>query len=264
MKFKNKVVVVTGSTRGIGREIAHAFAREGAAAIILGRNAAAAAEVRDELARKGLKAESFGCDVTNPENVREIVNKILDKYKAIDILVNNAGITKDNLLLRMSESDWDEVMDVNLKGVFNCTKVIARVMLKAAAKGASPANGGASGLPAGQAGKIINISSIIGIMGNAGQANYAASKAGIIGFTKAVARELASRQITVNAVAPGYIQTDMTAQLKEDTRNAILNNVPLGRLGTATDVASVCLFLASPEADYITGQTLCVDGGMAI
>ena len=257
MKFKNKVVVVTGSTRGIGREIAHAFAREGAVAVILGRSAAAAAEVRDELARKGLKAESFGCDVTNPENVLEIVNKILDKYKTIDILVNNAGITKDNLLLRMSENDWDEVMNVNLKGAFNCTKIIAKVMLKAAAKGASPASGGASG-------KIINISSIIGIMGNAGQANYAASKAGIIGFTKAVARELASRQITVNAVAPGYIQTDMTAQLKEEVRNAILNNVPLGRLGTATDVANVCLFLASPEADYITGQTLCVDGGMAI
>ncbi|HBO96954.1 MAG TPA: 3-oxoacyl-[acyl-carrier-protein] reductase [Candidatus Omnitrophica bacterium] len=257
MKFKDKVVVVTGSTRGIGREIAHAFAREGAVAVILGRSAAAAAEVRDELARKGLKAESFGCDVTNPENVLEIVNKILDKYKTIDILVNNAGITKDNLLLRMSENDWDEVMNVNLKGAFNCTKIIAKVMLKAAAKGASPASGGASG-------KIINISSIIGIMGNAGQANYAASKAGIIGFTKAVARELASRQITVNAVAPGYIQTDMTAQLKEEVRNAILNNVPLGRLGTATDVANVCLFLASPEADYITGQTLCVDGGMAI
>ena len=250
MKFKDKVVVVTGSTRGIGREIAQAFAREGAVAVILGRNAASAAEVRDELVRKGLKAESFGCDVTNPENVLEIVNKILDKYKSIDILVNNAGITKDNLLLRMSESDWDEVMNINLKGVFNCTKIIARVMLKGAAKGAS--------------GKIINISSIIGIMGNAGQANYAASKAGIIGFTKAVARELASRGITVNAVAPGYIQTDMTAQLKEDTRNAILENVPLGRLGTATDVASVCLFLASPEANYITGQTLCVDGGMAI
>ena len=257
MKFKNKVVVVTGSTRGIGREIAHAFAREGAVAVILGRSAAAAAEVRDELARKGLEAESFGCDVTNPENVLEIVNKILDKYKTIDILVNNAGITKDNLLLRMSENDWDEVMNVNLKGAFNCTKIIARVMLKAAAKGASPASSGASG-------KIINISSIIGIMGNAGQANYAASKAGIVGFTKAVARELASRQITVNAVAPGYIQTDMTAQLKEEVRGAILNNVPLGRLGTATDVANVCLFLASPEADYITGQTLCVDGGMAI
>ena len=250
MKFKDRVVVVTGSTRGIGREIAHAFAREGAVAIILGRSATAAAEVRDEFVRKGLKAESFGCDVTNPENVHEIVNKILDKYKSIDILVNNAGITKDNLLLRMGVNDWDEVMNVNLKGVFNCTRIIAKVMLKAAAKGAS--------------GKIINISSIIGIMGNAGQANYAASKAGIIGFTKAVARELAPRQITVNAVAPGYIQTDMTARLKEDTRNVILNNVPLGRLGTAIDVASVCLFLASPEADYITGQTLCVDGGMAI
>ena len=257
MKFKDKVVVVTGSTRGIGREIAHAFAREGAVAIILGRSTVAATELRDELVHNGLKAESFGCDVTNFENVREIVNKILDKYKAIDILVNNAGITKDNLLLRMSENDWDEVMSVNLKGVFNCTKIVAKVMLKAAAKCASPADGGASG-------KIINISSIIGIMGNAGQANYAASKAGIIGFTKAVARELASRGITVNAVAPGYIQTDMTAQLKEDTRTAILNNVPLGRLGTATDVASVCLFLASPEADYITGQTLCVDGGMAM
>ena len=249
--------MVTGSTRGIGREIAQAFAREGAVVIILGRSAAAAAEVRDEFVRKGLKAEGFGCDVTNPENVHEIVNKILDKYKSIDILVNNAGITKDNLLLRMSVNDWDEVMNVNLKGVFNCTRIIAKVMLKAAAKGASPATGGARG-------KIINISSIIGIMGNAGQANYAASKAGIIGFTKAVARELAPRQITVNAVAPGYIQTDMSARLKEDARNAILENVPLGRLGTATDVASVCLFLASPEADYITGQTLCVDGGMAI
>ena len=257
MKFKDRVAVVTGSTRGIGREIAHAFAREGAVVIILGRSAAAAAEVRDEFVRKGLKAEGFGCDVTNPENVHEIVNKILDKYKSIDILVNNAGITKDNLLLRMSVNNWDEVMNVNLKGVFNCTRIIAKVMLKAAAKGASPATGGARG-------KIINISSIIGIMGNAGQANYAASKAGIIGFTKAVARELAPRQITVNAVAPGYIQTDMTARLKEDARNAILENVPLGRLGTATDVASVCLFLASPEADYITGQTLCVDGGMAI
>lgn len=257
MKFKDKIVVVTGSTRGIGKSIAVAFAKEGAIAVILGRNAAAAAQVSDELVKQGLKSESFGCDVTNLQNVQEIVNKILDKYKSIDILVNNAGITKDNLLLRMSESDWDEVISINLKGVFNCTKVITKVMLKAAAKGASA-------LPVRQAGRIINISSIIGIMGNAGQANYAASKAGIIGFTKAVARELASRQITVNAVAPGYIQTDMTAQLKEETRNAILQNIPLGRLGTAEDVANVCLFLASEEASYITGQTLCVDGGMAI
>ena len=256
MKFKDKVVVVTGSTRGIGREIARAFAREGAVAVILGRNDAAADEVRDELLRQGLRAESLACDVTNLANVQEIVNKILDKHKSIDILVNNAGITKDNLLVRMSENEWDEVIQVNLRGVFNCTKVVAKVMLKAAAKAADAA--------AGSSGKIINISSIIGIIGNAGQANYAASKAGIIGFTKAVARELASRGITVNAVAPGYIQTDMTALLKENTRTQILQNIPLGRLGTAEDVASVCLFLASPEADYITGQTFCVDGGMAI
>ena len=256
MKFKDKVVVVTGSTRGIGREIARAFALEGAVAIVLGRSVAAATEVRDELFRKGLKSESFGCDVTNLANVQEIINKILDKHKSIDILVNNAGITKDNLLVRMSENEWDEVIQVNLRGVFNCTKVVAKVMLKAAAKAADAA--------AGSSGKIINISSIIGIIGNAGQANYAASKAGIIGFTKAVARELASRGITVNAVAPGYIQTDMTALLKENTRTQILQNIPLGRLGTAEDVASVCLFLASPEADYITGQTFCVDGGMAI
>ncbi len=257
MKFKDKVVVVTGSTRGIGRQIAQAFAREGAVVMILGRNAAGADEVRDELRREGLCAESFACDVTNGENVREIINKILDKYKCIDILINNAGITKDNLLLRMSEQDWDEVMGVNLKGVFNCTKIIAKAMLKSAAKAANQSTGWACG-------KIINISSIIGIVGNIGQANYAASKAGIIGFTKAVARELASRRITVNAVAPGYIDTDMTAQLKEGVRNEILKNIPLGRLGAANDVASVCLFLASPEADYITGQTLSVDGGMAI
>ncbi|MBI5150425.1 MAG: glucose 1-dehydrogenase [Candidatus Omnitrophica bacterium] len=263
MKFKDKVVVVTGSTRGIGREIASTFARQGAVAIILGRNAAAAAEVCNDLVQKGLKAENFACDVTNLANVQEIVNKILDKHKSIDILVNNAGITKDNLLVRMSENEWDEVIQVNLRGVFNCTKVVARVMLKVAVKHADAA-ADLGGLPAGQAGRIINISSIIGIIGNAGQANYAASKAGIIGFTKAVARELASRGITVNAVAPGYIQTDMTARLKESARTQLLENIPLGRLGTAEDVAGVCLFLASPQAGYITGQTFCVDGGMAI
>jgi 3-oxoacyl-[acyl-carrier protein] reductase len=194
--FKDKVVVVTGSTRGIGREIARAFAQEGAIAVVMGRDATLAERVRDDLIRTGWKAEGYGCDVTNPQNVGEILDKILDKYKSIDILVNNAGIAKDNLLLRMSEGDWDEVIRVNLKGMFNCTKVVAKGMLKR------------------RSGKIINISSIIGIIGNVGQANYAASKAGIIGFTKSMARELASRGITVNAVAPGYIQTDMTASLK--------------------------------------------------
>ena len=244
--FKDKVVVVTGSTRGIGKEIAMIFAGQGAVAIILGRNEEMAAQVCDEIIQRGLKSESFSCDVTSFENVQEIINKVLDKYGRIDILVNNAGITKDNLLLRMSESDWDDVINVNLKGVFNCTKVVAKAMLKA------------------KSGKIINISSIIGILGNAGQANYAATKAGIIGFTKSVARELASRGITANAIAPGYIKTDMTAQLKEAAREEMMKNIPLGRLGEASDVANACLFLASKDADYITGQTIVVDGGMAI
>ena len=246
MEFKDQVVFITGSSRGIGKSIAQAFAKEGATVIILGRDGTLAKKTADELSQEGFQADSYPCDVTNAQNVQEIVNKILDKHKRIDILVNNAGITKDNLLLRMSENDWDEVIAINLKGVFNCTKVISKVMLKA------------------QKGKIINISSIIGITGNPGQANYAASKAGIIGLTKSVARELASRGITVNALAPGYIETDMTAQLKEQVRNEILKNIPLGRLGHAQDVAGVCLFLASDEANYITGQTIVIDGGLAI
>jgi len=227
MNFHDKVVLVTGSTRGIGREIAKNFAQEGAIAIIVGSNADLADQTRDEIVQQGLKAESFSCDVTNLPNVKKIINKILDKYKRVDILINNAGITKDNLIVRMSESDWDDVIGVNLRGVFNCTKLVTKVMLRAGK------------------GKIINISSIIGIKGNIGQANYAASKAGIIGFTKSVAREMASRGVTVNAIAPGYIQTDMTAQLKDNTREEILQSIPLGRLGTANDVAGACLFLAS-------------------
>ncbi|OGX24388.1 MAG: 3-oxoacyl-[acyl-carrier-protein] reductase [Omnitrophica WOR_2 bacterium RIFCSPHIGHO2_02_FULL_48_11] len=246
MNFKDEIVLVTGSTRGIGREIAQAFAREGAVVVITGRNDEIAQKASAELTAQGCRAEGFGCDVTNFGSVQKTVNKILDKYNRIDILVNNAGITKDNLLLRMSESEWDDVIQVNLRGVFNCTKVITKAMLKA------------------KKGRIINIASIIGITGNAGQANYAASKAGIIGFTKSIAREIASRGITVNAIAPGYIMTDMTAQLKEETRAQILKSIPLGRLGTGKDVAGACLFLASKEANYITGQTIVVDGGMAI
>lgn len=246
MHFKEKVVVVTGSTRGIGKEIACAFARQGASVIILGRSAASAHQTATEITQEGFRAEGFACDVTNLAKVQEIINKILDKHSRIDILVNNAGMTKDNLLIRMSENDWDEVMSVNLRGAFNFTKAAAKAMLKA------------------KSGKIINISSIIGMIGNAGQANYAASKAGIIGFTKSVARELASRGITANAIAPGYIQTDMTARLKDAVRDEILKMIPLGRLGDAGDVANACLFLASEDADYITGQTLVVDGGMAI
>ncbi|KKS43779.1 MAG: 3-oxoacyl-(Acyl-carrier-protein) reductase [candidate division CPR1 bacterium GW2011_GWA2_42_17] len=244
--FKDNVVLVTGATRGIGKDVAIAFAQEGAIAIIIGRSAETAQQTKTEIISLGLKAESYVCDVTNLKNVQEIANKILDKFNRIDILVNNAGITKDNLLLRMSEDDWDEVMKVNLRGVFNCTKVISKVMLKA------------------QKGRIINISSVIGIKGNMGQANYAASKAGIIGFTKSVALEFASRGITVNAVAPGYIQTEMTDKLNDNTRQQILKTIPLGRFGTAKDVAGVCTFLASSGADYITGQTFVVDGGLTI
>ncbi|MBZ0165373.1 MAG: 3-oxoacyl-[acyl-carrier-protein] reductase [Candidatus Omnitrophica bacterium] len=246
MQFKDKTIVVTGSTRGIGREIAITFARAGGNVIVLGRDGQRAQQVKAEILAEKLAADCFECDVTNLENVTQIVNKILDKYKGIDILINNAGITKDNLLLRMSETDWDEVMTVNLKGVFHCTKVIAKAMLRA------------------KKGKIINISSIIGIVGNAGQTNYAASKAGIIGFTKSVAKEFASRGITANAVAPGYIETDMTAQLKSSAQEALLKDIPIGKFGKASDVAGACLFLASDWANYITGQTIVVDGGMAI
>jgi len=246
VRFKDQVVLVTGSTRGIGKAIAESFAAEGAIAIILGRSIEQADAVRDSIMGKGFKAESFCGDVTNLQNIEEIITKILDKHKRIDILVNNAGITKDSLLLRMSESDWDDVMDINLRGSFICTKVVAKAMLRA------------------KKGRIISISSIIGIVGSAGQANYAASKAGLIGFTKSVAKELASRGITVNTVAPGYIQTDMTDQLNDQTRNELLKQIPMGTLGTVEDVAGACLFLASNEASYITGQTIVVDGGMAI
>ncbi len=246
MKFKDQIVVVTGSTRGIGKEIAFAFAKEEAVSIIMGRDSQKAAAVADELRQGGLKANSFGCDVANWQNVQETVNKILDKYKCIDILVNNAGITRDNLLLRIDENEWNEVIDTNLKGAFHFTKAVAKPMLKA------------------RKGKIISIASIVGITGNVGQANYAASKAGIIALTKSVARELASRGITANTIAPGYIETEMTAQINENVRSEVLKNIPLARFGMAKDIAGICLFLASEEASYITGQTIIVDGGMAI
>lgn len=246
MQFKGKVVLVTGSTRGIGKSVAEAFAKEGATVIIIGRNQEQAAQTAAEIVKNGGMADGYACDVTNLEQVQETVNKLLDKHKCIDILVNNAGVTRDNLLFRIDDNDWDEVLKINLKGVFNVTKVVARPMLKA------------------KSGKIISISSVIGITGNAGQSNYAASKAGIIGFSKSVAKELASRGITVNVVAPGYIRTDMTDKLSEAVQQKVLEHVPLQRFGEASDVAGVCLFLASKAADYITGQTIVVDGGLAI
>ncbi len=246
MQFKDKVVLVTGSTRGIGKAVAEAFAGQGATVIIIGRSQEQAAQVAQEIVQKGGQAQGYGCDVTKLEQVQETVNKLLDKHKCVDILVNNAGITRDNLFFRIDDNDWDEVLKVNLKGTFNVTKVVARPMLKA------------------KSGKIISIASVIGITGNAGQSNYAASKAGIIGFSKSAARELASRGITVNVVAPGYIRTDMTDKLSEAVQAKVLERIPLQRFGQASDVAEVCLFLASKAADYITGQTIVVDGGLAI
>ncbi|MBF0478200.1 MAG: 3-oxoacyl-[acyl-carrier-protein] reductase [Candidatus Omnitrophica bacterium] len=246
MRLNNQVALITGSARGIGREIAEAFAQEGALVIISDVNAESSAKTAQEFVQKGYKADSFPCNVTKSAEVEDLINKILDKYKSIDIVVNNAGITKDNLLIRMSEEDWDAVITVNLKGVFNVTKTAIRSMMKA------------------RKGKIINIASIIGVIGNAGQANYSASKAGIIGFTKSIAKEFASRGITSNAVAPGFIKTDMTDKLSEKASEEILKNVPLARMGTPRDVANACLFLASDMADYITGQVIIVDGGMAM
>lgn len=246
MRLKDEIAFITGSARGIGREIAEVFAREGAGVIISDINAEAAEKTAQEIRAKGLKADSFPCNVTDLADVEQTVDKILDKHGRIDILVNNAGITRDNLFLRMKEEDWDAVLNVNLKGTFNSTKAVAKAMLKA------------------RKGKIISIASVIGVMGNAGQANYAASKAGIIALTKSLAREFASRHINVNAVAPGYIKSDMTDKLSEDVRNKIIETVPLNRMGVPADVANVCLFLASKEADYITGQTILVDGGMVM
>ena len=246
MLFTNQIVMVTGSTRGIGKSVAEAFAAQGATVMIIGRDGVQAEEVASEIKAKGGLADGFGCDVTDFASVEKTVNKILDIHKRIDILVNNAGVTRDNLLLRMDEKDWDEVIRVNLKGVFNVTKAITKPMVRA------------------RKGKIISIASVIGITGNAGQANYAASKAGIIGFSKSMAKELASRGINVNVVAPGYIRTDMTGKLPEAVQQKVLEHIPLSRFGEAQDVAGVCLFLASKAADYITGQTIVVDGGLAI
>lgn len=246
MRLKDKTALVTGSAQGIGREIALVFAREGANVVICDVNYEKAVKTSQEIEAVGSKPLALKMDVTALSEVETCLNKILDKFGKIDILVNNAGITKDNLLLRMNEADWDRVIAVNLKGTFNCIKVVSRAMIKQ------------------RSGRIINIASIIGIIGNVGQANYSASKAGIIALTKTAAKELASRNINVNAVAPGFIQTDMTLGLPEELKQKMLSAIPLGRFGAAVDVANVCLFLASDEAAYITGQVIVVDGGMVM
>ncbi|MDD5128725.1 MAG: 3-oxoacyl-[acyl-carrier-protein] reductase [Candidatus Omnitrophica bacterium] len=246
MRLKDKVALITGGARGIGQAIAMTFAREGADIVVADVNLEIAQKTALEIEGLGRNALALEMDVTNFEKVEEGINKILDKMGKVDILVNNAGITKDNLLLRMSQADWDAVINVNLKGTFNCIKAVTRPMIKQ------------------RSGRIISIASIIGLMGNPGQANYAASKAGIIALTKTVAKELASRNINANAVAPGFIQTEMTAKLPEDIKKKMLEAIPLAKLGTPQDVANTCLFLASEESSYITGQVITIDGGMVM
>lgn len=246
MILKDKAAMVTGGARGIGREIALLFARHGADIAICDVNAEALALTQKEIESLGRSAVTGIVDVTKPDQVESFVQKILDKFKKIDILVNNAGITRDTLLVRMSESDWDAVLTVNLKGAFLCTKAVSKIMMKQ------------------RDGRIVNMASIIGIIGNAGQANYAASKGGLIAFTKTVAKELASRNVRANAIAPGFVQTDMTAKLSDEVKGEMLKHIPLGKLGTSQDVANLALFLASDDSSYITGQVIQVDGGMVM
>lgn len=246
MMLKNKIAVVTGASRGIGREIAKALAAKGAAVIVnYNGSAAKAQEVVDEITAAGGQAEAVQCNVSDFQAAGELMDYVVKQYGRVDILVNNAGITRDNLLMKMSEEDFDAVINTNLKGAFNCIKSISRQMLKQ------------------KGGRIINISSVSGVMGNAGQANYSASKAGVIGLTKAVARELATRGITCNAVAPGFIETEMTAVLSDGVKETVTGQIPMKKFGKTSDVANLAAFLASDEAGYITGQVICVDGGMA-
>jgi len=247
MQLQNKIALVTGGTRGIGKAIVVALAEAGANVAFTYRSSKESADaIAADLQAKGKRAVGYQSDASDFNQANEIVQKVIQEFGRIDILVNNAGITKDGLLMRMSESDWDAVITTNLKSVFSFTKAACRQMMSQ------------------QAGKIINISSIVGITGNAGQANYASSKAGVIGFTKSIAKELASRNIQANVVAPGFIETDMTGKLNEKQKEAILAMIPLKRIAKPEEVAGVVRFLASPDADYITGQVLCVDGGMVM
>jgi len=257
MKLKDKVAIITGASRGIGKAIAVKFCQEGATCVICSRSKERISKVAEELEKTGAKVLAVQADISKKEDVESLVDVTLHEFQRIDILVNNAGTIRDTLLIRMKDSDWEDVLNTNLTGVFLCTRAVTRQMLKQ--RSGSKRSGEAK-----RSFRIINISSIVGLTGNPGQANYAASKAGIIGFTKSVAKELGRRNITVNSVAPGYITTDMTANLSEEDKQRMFDMIPLGRLGIPEDVAEVAAFLASDSASYITGQVIQVDGGMAM
>ena len=244
-KLKVKVAIITGGAQGIGRAIAEKLADEGAKIIIVDVMEEAAKKTADEISKdKNVETLSLKVDVSSSIETEQMVKKTVEKFSKIDIIINNAGITRDNLLIRMSDDEWDKVLDINLKGVFNCSKAAAKIMMKQ------------------RAGKIVNIASVVGLMGNAGQANYSASKGGVIALTKTMARELASRNINVNAVAPGFIKTAMTEKLSDEQKKKLTELIPLARLGEAQDVANIVAFLCTDESSYITGEVISVNGGM--
>jgi 3-oxoacyl-[acyl-carrier protein] reductase len=246
INLKGKVALITGGARGIGRDVSLALGRAGAQLVVCGTNAEILTQFEKELQEAKIEAICTVANVTDLQQVEEVVRKALDKFGRIDILINNAGITRDNLVARMSTEEWDDVLSVNLKGAYQFIKTVSRPMIKQ------------------RFGRVVNITSVIGLIGNAGQANYAASKAGLIGLTKSVARELSSRNVTVNAVAPGFIETEMTAKLSDALKQEMQKRIPLGRLGQSVEVAQAVLFLVSDMAAYITGQVLVVDGGMVM
>lgn len=245
MKLKDQVAVVTGAAQGIGRSVAEALASEGAAIVVSDINAELAGKTAGEIKQKfGVETLAVAGNVAKYEDCESLVQKTLDKFSKINILINNAGITRDNLILRMTDAEWDSVIAVNLKGVFNCTKAASRFLLKQ------------------RSGRIVNIASVVGLMGNAGQANYSASKGGVIALTKTCAREFASRGINVNAIAPGFIRTAMTDALSEENKKKLSDQIPLSRLGEPEDVAKAALFLCTEDSSYITGHVISVNGGM--